>query len=159
MVRTSTYRTTVTVKRDAMAVNKTMDQADVIYDFGDPGQDKIDFRGFTSAARYQTVVVDTNGDGVGDLQGLISKLDYLQDLGVKGLWLMPVTQSQDRDHGYAVKQYRDIETDYGSLDDLKAFIDSLNDDEQAELVALTWIGRGTFACTKKENQPTVSKPG
>lgn len=65
---------------------------------------------------------DSNGDGIGDLQGLISKLDYLKDLGVKGLWLMPVTQSQDRDHGYAVKQYRDIETDYGTLDDMKSLI-------------------------------------
>ena len=71
---------------------------------------------------YVRAYKDSNGDGVGDLQGLISKLDYLQDLGVKGLWLMPVMQSQDRDHGYAVKQYRDIETDYGSLDDLKALI-------------------------------------
>jgi len=71
---------------------------------------------------YVRAYKDSNGDGVGDLQGLISKLDYLQDLGVKGLWLMPVMQSQDRDHGYAVKHYRDIETDYGSLDDLKALI-------------------------------------
>ena len=71
---------------------------------------------------YVRAYKDSNGDGVGDLQGLISKLDYLQDLGVKGLWLMPVTQSQDRDHGYAVKQYRDIETDYGSLDDFKALV-------------------------------------
>lgn len=61
---------------------------------------------------------DSDGDGKGDLQGLISQLDYLQDLGIKGLWLMPVTRSQDRDHGYAVQNYRDIETDYGSLADM-----------------------------------------
>jgi len=61
---------------------------------------------------------DSNGDGVGDLRGLIAKLDYLKDLGVKGLWLMPIAASQDHDHGYAVVNYRDVETAYGSLADL-----------------------------------------
>jgi glycosidase len=60
---------------------------------------------------------DSNGDGVGDLRGLTSRLDYLRDLGVRGLWLMPVTASQDRDHGYAVKDYRAIEPQYGTLAD------------------------------------------
>jgi glycosidase len=60
---------------------------------------------------------DSDGDGYGDLRGLTQRLDYLRDLGVKGLWLMPVTASQDRDHGYAVTDYRGIEADYGSLAD------------------------------------------
>lgn len=60
---------------------------------------------------------DSNGDGKGDLKGVISKLDYLQDLGVRGIWLMPVTDSADKDHGYAVKNYRAIETDYGTMAD------------------------------------------
>ena len=60
---------------------------------------------------------DSDGDGIGDLKGLISRLDYLKDLGVKGIWLMPVTQSQDADHGYAVSDYRTIEAKYGSLAD------------------------------------------
>ena len=61
---------------------------------------------------------DSNGDGIGDLQGVIQSLDYLQELGIKGLWLMPISKSEDRDHGYAVKDYRDIESDYGALSDL-----------------------------------------
>lgn len=61
---------------------------------------------------------DSNGDGVGDLPGLIQRLDYLKDLGIKGIWLMPISQSEDKDHGYAVKDYRDIETQYGTLADL-----------------------------------------
>jgi glycosidase len=65
---------------------------------------------------------DSDGDGVGDLRGLISRLDYLKDLGITGLWLMPVTQSQDRDHGYAVSNYRGIEADYGSLEDFKELL-------------------------------------
>lgn len=65
---------------------------------------------------------DSDGDGKGDLQGLISKLDYLQDLGVKGIWLMPVTDSADKDHGYAVKNYRGIETDYGTMADFEQLL-------------------------------------
>lgn len=60
---------------------------------------------------------DSDGDGVGDLRGLIAQLDYLRELGISGIWLMPVTQSQDRDHGYAVADYRAIEAQYGSLAD------------------------------------------
>lgn len=60
---------------------------------------------------------DSDGDGVGDLRGLISRLDYLQDLGIRGIWLMPVTRSADRDHGYATTDFRDIEPDYGTLAD------------------------------------------
>nr|WP_315476532.1 alpha-amylase family glycosyl hydrolase [uncultured Undibacterium sp.] len=65
---------------------------------------------------------DSNGDGVGDIRGLIQRLDYLQDLGIKGIWLMPITQSEDKDHGYAVKDYRDIETQYGTLADFDELI-------------------------------------
>lgn len=60
---------------------------------------------------------DSNGDGVGDLRGLISRLDYLRDLGIRGLWLMPVMPSADRDHGYATTDYRGIEPDYGNMAD------------------------------------------
>ncbi|MBZ8141694.1 alpha-amylase [Rubrivivax gelatinosus] len=65
---------------------------------------------------------DSDGDGKGDLQGLISRLDYLKALGVGGIWLMPITASQDQDHGYAVKDYRAVESDYGSLADLDALV-------------------------------------
>lgn len=60
---------------------------------------------------------DSDGDGQGDLRGLIQRLDHLQALGVTGLWLMPVTRSHDRDHGYATTDFRAIEPDYGSLHD------------------------------------------
>jgi glycosidase len=65
---------------------------------------------------------DSDGDGYGDLKGLISRLDYLQALGVKGLWLMPVTASQDHDHGYAVADYRAVEAPYGTLADFDELI-------------------------------------
>ncbi|WP_345012552.1 alpha-amylase family glycosyl hydrolase [Pseudaeromonas paramecii] len=67
---------------------------------------------------------DSNGDGIGDFRGLISRLDYLQDLGIQGLWLMPVNQSKDRDHGYGVVNYRDVEADYGSRADFQALLEA-----------------------------------
>ncbi|MBS0436523.1 MAG: alpha-amylase [Proteobacteria bacterium] len=65
---------------------------------------------------------DSDGDGIGDLKGLTSRLDYLKDLGVTGIWLMPITRSQDHDHGYAVSDYRNVEAAYGSLADLDTLV-------------------------------------
>lgn len=66
---------------------------------------------------YPRSFQDSNGDGVGDLAGLTQRLDYLQQLGIKGIWLMPVFKSEDHDHGYAVVNYREIEPAYGTLAD------------------------------------------
>jgi glycosidase len=60
---------------------------------------------------------DSNGDGIGDLPGLIARLPYLHELGIRGLWLLPVHPSEDGDHGYAVSHYREIHPDYGTLAD------------------------------------------
>ena len=65
---------------------------------------------------------DADGDGVGDLRGLAQSLDYLQHLGVRGLWLMPIHPSEDGDHGYAVTDYRAIDPAYGTLDDFDALL-------------------------------------
>jgi alpha-amylase len=65
---------------------------------------------------------DSDGDGHGDLRGLVQRLDYLRDLGIKGLWLMPVQPSQDGDHGYAVTDYRAIDPRYGTLADFDTLL-------------------------------------
>ena len=65
---------------------------------------------------------DSNSDGVGDLRGLTQRLDYLQALGIKGLWLMPINASGDHDHGYAVTDYRAIEPAYGTLADFDELV-------------------------------------
>ena len=65
---------------------------------------------------------DSDGDGIGDLKGLTNRLDYLKDLGITGIWLMPITRSQDHDHGYAVSDYRNVEAAYGSLADLDTLV-------------------------------------
>lgn len=65
---------------------------------------------------------DGDGDGTGDLAGLTQRLDYLKDLGITGIWLMPVFKSADRDHGYAVMNYREIEPAYGTLAQFDALL-------------------------------------
>ncbi len=60
---------------------------------------------------------DSDGDGIGDLRGLISRLDYLKDLGITGIWLMPITANGDGDHGYATTNFRAIAPEYGTLAD------------------------------------------
>ncbi len=65
---------------------------------------------------------DSDGDGIGDLPGLTSRLDYLADLGVGGLWLMPTYPSPLADSGYDVADYVGVHPDYGTLDDLDTFL-------------------------------------
>jgi maltose alpha-D-glucosyltransferase/alpha-amylase len=65
---------------------------------------------------------DANGDGMGDFRGLIQKLDYLQDLGITAIWLLPFYPSPLRDDGYDISDYRGIHPDYGTLRDFRAFV-------------------------------------
>ncbi|GAB4247281.1 MAG: maltose alpha-D-glucosyltransferase [Thermoleophilia bacterium] len=65
---------------------------------------------------------DSNGDGIGDFRGLTQKLDYLQDLGVTTLWLLPFYPSPLRDDGYDIADYSDVHPDYGTLQDFRVFL-------------------------------------
>lgn len=65
---------------------------------------------------------DSNGDGIGDFRGLIEKLDYIQNLGVNTLWLLPFYPSPLRDGGYDIADFQDIHPDYGTLADFKRFV-------------------------------------
>jgi glycosidase len=65
---------------------------------------------------------DSNGDGIGDLAGLTSKLDYLQGLGIDALWLMPIMPTAFKDSGYDVSDYRNIDPDYGDLTAFDTFL-------------------------------------
>ena len=62
---------------------------------------------------------DSNGDGIGDFPGLTQKLDYLQDLGITALWLLPFSPSPLRDDGYDIANYVDVNPSYGNLNDFK----------------------------------------
>jgi maltose alpha-D-glucosyltransferase / alpha-amylase len=65
---------------------------------------------------------DSNGDGIGDFPGLTQKLDYLQELGVNAIWLLPFFPSPLRDDGYDIADYTAVHPNYGSLEDFKAFL-------------------------------------
>ena len=80
---------------------------------------------FKDAIIYELSVrafYDSNGDGIGDFPGLIQKLDYLEDLGVNTLWLLPFYPSPLKDDGFDVSEYCDIHPDYGTLADFKLFL-------------------------------------
>ena len=66
---------------------------------------------------------DGNGDGVGDFPGLIARLDYLQELGVNTLWLLPFYPSPGRDDGYDISDYHNVHPDFGEMADFRSFID------------------------------------
>jgi maltose alpha-D-glucosyltransferase / alpha-amylase len=68
--------------------------------------------------------MDSNGDGIGDFRGLTEKLDYLQDLGVSALWLLPICPSPGKDDGYDISDYTDVHPDVGTLDDFKVFLEA-----------------------------------
>src|SRR3954463_6129302 len=65
---------------------------------------------------------DANNDGVGDFEGLTRKLDYLQDLGVTTLWLLPFYPSPLRDDGYDIADYKNVHPAYGRMADFKVFV-------------------------------------
>ena len=71
---------------------------------------------------YPKSFQDTDGDGVGDLRGIISRLDYLKKLGIDGIWLSPVCQSPQVDNGYDISDYRAIDPMFGSLADMEELI-------------------------------------
>jgi 1,4-alpha-glucan branching enzyme len=72
---------------------------------------------------YVRAYRDSNGDGHGDLRGVIEKLDYLQELGVTCLWLLPVYPSPLKDDGYDIADYYGVLSEYASLEDFKALLD------------------------------------
>jgi maltose alpha-D-glucosyltransferase/alpha-amylase len=70
---------------------------------------------------------DSNGDGIGDFQGLEGKLDYLQELGINAIWLMPFFPSPLRDDGYDISDYNAVHSSYGTLEDFRKFLGSAHD--------------------------------
>lgn len=71
---------------------------------------------------YPRSFADSNQDGIGDLQGIISKLDYLEKLGIDAVWLSPVCRSPQDDNGYDISDYQDIDPVFGTLKDMEELI-------------------------------------
>ncbi len=73
---------------------------------------------------YVRSFYDSDGDGHGDLPGVLAKIDYVQSLGVDGIWLSPIHPSPNRDWGYDIADFSGVQADYGSMDDLQALLDA-----------------------------------
>ena len=71
---------------------------------------------------YPRSFQDSNGDGIGDIQGIIQRLDYLADLGIDAMWLSPVYRSPQDDNGYDISDYQDIDPMFGTLEDMDELI-------------------------------------
>ena len=87
------------------------------------------YRDFTKWVIYQIYprsFMDSNGDGIGDLQGVISKLDYIKELGANAVWLCPCFKSPNEDNGYDVADYCDIMDEFGTMDDMDQLIEGLH---------------------------------
>ena len=75
---------------------------------------------------YPQSFYDSNGDGIGDLQGIIDKLEYVAQLGFTAIWLNPINPSYFREAGYDVTDFYDIDPRYGTIDDYKALCDAVH---------------------------------
>ncbi|QEK11876.1 alpha-glucosidase [Crassaminicella thermophila] len=75
---------------------------------------------------YPRSFKDSNGDGIGDLQGIISKLDYLKDLGIDVIWICPMYKSPNDDNGYDISDYQEIMDDFGTMDDFDQLLQEVH---------------------------------
>ena len=76
---------------------------------------------------YPRSFMDSNGDGIGDLRGVISKLDYLKDLGIDVIWMSPCYKSPNDDNGYDISDYRDIMDEFGNMEDFQEMLSGIHD--------------------------------
>lgn len=75
---------------------------------------------------YPRSFKDSNGDGIGDLNGIISKLDYLKDLGIDVIWICPIYKSPNDDNGYDISDYHDIMEDFGTIEDFENLLSEVH---------------------------------
>ena len=75
---------------------------------------------------YPRSFCDSNGDGIGDLQGIISKLDYLKSLGINAIWCSPVYDSPNDDNGYDIRDYRKIMKEFGTMEDFDVLLSEIH---------------------------------
>ncbi len=97
-------------------------------------QDKLWFKDAVIYQLHVKAFADSNNDGIGDFAGLTERLDYLQDLGVNTLWLLPFYPSPGRDDGYDIADYRRINRDFGTLRDFRRF---MNEAHRRDLRVIT----------------------
>ncbi|WP_304653942.1 alpha-glucosidase [Domibacillus sp. PGB-M46] len=85
---------------------------------------------------YPRSFMDSNGDGIGDLQGIISKLDYLKDLGIDVIWICPIYKSPNEDNGYDISDYQDIMDEFGTMEDFDLLLEEAHKREMKIIMDL-----------------------
>src|SRR6476620_10651654 len=96
----------------------------------DVSQSETDKKWWKEAVVYQIYprsFKDSDGDGIGDLRGIISKLDYIKSLGVDVVWLNHIYRSPNDDNGYDISDYRNIMKDFGTMADFDALLKGMHD--------------------------------
>jgi maltose alpha-D-glucosyltransferase/alpha-amylase len=99
-------------------------------------EDRLWFKDAIIYELHVRAFFDSNSDGFGDFPGLTQRLDYLQDLGVTCLWLLPFFPSPLRDDGYDISDYLNVHPDYGTLDDFRTFLDAAHQRNMQVMIEL-----------------------
>ena len=102
---------------------------------------KSNYQWWRSAVIYQVYprsFFDTNGDGIGDLQGIIKKLDYIASLGVDAVWISPFYQSPMKDFGYDISDYRAVDPIFGTIEDFKELVAAAKERNLKILIDQVW---------------------
>ena len=86
------------------------------------GEDYKSFLDWVVYQIYPKSFLDTNGDGWGDLNGVIRKLDYIRSLGANAIWLCPIYKSPQKDNGYDISSYIEIDERYGTMQDFERLV-------------------------------------
>jgi oligo-1,6-glucosidase len=107
---------------------------------------------------YPRSFKDTNGDGIGDLNGIIEKVDYLAELGIDMLWLCPIYDSPNDDNGYDISDYRSIHPDFGDLEIFKKLLDKLHSRNIKLLMDLVVNHTSDEHHWFKESQKSLNNP-
>ncbi|PPJ51015.1 hypothetical protein CBER1_07815 [Cercospora berteroae] len=107
---------------------------------------------------YPASFEDSNGDGLGDVPGIISKIPYIKSLGVDAVWLSPIYASPQNDMGYDISDYRDIHRPYGTLEDVQRLIDELHSNQIKLLMDLVVNHTSDEHDWFKESRKSKSNP-
>jgi len=110
-----------------LLLSVNMSKSQVVVAKNSPEMDKKWWKEAVIYQIYPRSFKDSNGDGIGDLKGIISKLDYLKSLGIDAIWLSPIYESPNDDNGYDISDYRDIMKDFGTMQDFDLMLKGMHE--------------------------------
>lgn len=106
---------------------------------------------------YPRSFMDSNGDGIGDLQGIIKKLDYIKNLGITVIWVSPIYKSPNKDNGYDISDYQDIMDEFGTMEDFDELLKEIHQRGMKLVMDLSTIHLTSInGFWKAENQKIIN---